>query len=109
MIYYDHLPLDEDILKAVRELERVHGGYTIVENGEIFDTLELPVMGLISDKSYTYVNKKVKRMTAKAHKMGVPRGMEPFVTLSFMALPVIPEIRCTPRGMYSVTEGKLLT
>ena len=100
---------DEDILKAVRELERVHGGYTIVENGEIFDTLELPVMGLISDKSYTYVNKKVKRMTAKAHKMGVPRGMEPFVTLSFMALPVIPEIRCTPRGMYSVTEGKLLT
>ena len=99
---------DEDILIAVRELERTHGGFTIVENGEIFDTLELPIMGLISDKSHTYVSKKVKRMTTKAHKMGVPKGMDPFVTLSFMALPVIPEIRCTPRGMYSVTEGKFL-
>ena len=50
---------DEDILAAVRELERTHGGYTIVEHGEVFDTLELPVMGLISDRSYSYVSKKV--------------------------------------------------
>ena len=66
-------------------------------------------MGLISDKSYSFVEKKTKRMISKAHKMGVPKGMDPFTTLSFMALPVIPEIRCTPRGVYSVTEGKFLT
>ena len=66
-------------------------------------------MGLISDRSYSYVSKKVRRMTTKAHKMGVPKNMEPFITLSFMALPVIPEIRCTPRGVFSVTEWKLLT
>jgi adenine deaminase len=100
---------DEDILTAVRELERTHGGYTVVENGEVFDTLELPLMGLISDRSYSYVSKKVRRMTAKAHKMGVPKNMEPFITLSFMALPVIPEIRCTPRGIFSVSEWKMLT
>ena len=100
---------DEDILTAVRELERTHGGYTVVENGEVFDTLELPIMGLISDRSYSYVSKKVRRMTAKAHKMGVPKNMEPFITLSFMALPVIPEIRCTPRGIFSVSEWKMLT
>jgi len=100
---------DEDILIAVRELERTHGGYTVVENGEVFDTLELPIMGLISDRSYSYVSKKVRRMTAKAHKMGVPKDMEPFITLSFMALPVIPEIRCTPRGIFSVSEWKMLT
>ena len=100
---------DEDILAAVRELERTHGGYTIVEHGEVFDTLELPIMGLISDRSYSYVSKKVRRMTAKAHKMGVPKDMEPFITLSFMALPVIPEIRCTPRGIFSVSEWKMLT
>lgn len=99
---------DEDILTAVRELERCHGGLTIVENGEVFDTLELPIMGLISDKSHSYVTKKVRKMTNKARKMGVPKDMEPFITLSFMALPVIPEIRCTPRGVYSVTEGKFL-
>lgn len=100
---------DEDILLAVKELDRTHGGYTIVENGEVFDTLELPIMGLISDRSHSYVSKKVRRMTSKAHKMGVPQDMEPFVTLSFMGLPVIPEIRCIPRGVFSVTEWKLLT
>ncbi len=99
---------DSDILLAVRELERTHGGLTIVENGEVFDTLELPIMGLISDKSHSYVNRKVRRMTTKARKMGVPKNMEPFITLSFMALPVIPEIRCTPRGVYSVTESRFL-
>ena len=60
---------DADIIAAVREIERAHGGYTIVSGGEGFDTLELPVMGLISDKSYTYVNKKLKRMIAQAHRM----------------------------------------
>ena len=100
---------DEDMLLAVKELDRTHGGYTIVEHGEVYDTLELPIMGLISDRSHSYVSKKVRRMTAKAHKMGVPKDMEPFVTLSFMGLPVIPEIRCIPRGIFSVTEWKLLT
>ena len=100
---------DADILLAVKELERTHGGYTVVENGEVFDTLELPIMGLISDRSYSYVSRKVRRMTSKAHKMGVPKDMEPFITLSFMALPVIPEIRCTPRGVFSVTEWQMLT
>ena len=47
-------------------------------------------------------------MTAKAHKMGVPKNMEPFITLSFMALPVIPEIRCTARGIFSVPEWRIL-
>ena len=100
---------DEDIMLAVRELERTHGGYTLVEHGQVYDTLELPIMGLISDRDRDYVSEKVRRMTAKAHEMGVPEDMEPFVTLSFMGLPVIPEIRCIPRGIYSVTERKLLT
>ncbi|MBR3494353.1 MAG: adenine deaminase [Clostridia bacterium] len=100
---------DEDILLAVKELERTRGGYTVVEHGQVFDTLELPIMGLISDRSYNYVSKKVRRMTAKAHKMGVPDNIEPFITLSFMALPVIPEIRCTPRGVFSVKEWRMLT
>ena len=80
-----------------------------MQNGEVFDTLELPIMGLISDRSYTYVNKKLRRMITRAHRMGVPKDMDPFITLSFMALPVIPAIRCTPRGVYSVTESRFLT
>jgi adenine deaminase len=99
---------DRDILLAVKELERTHGGYTIVQDGEIFDTLPLPIMGLLSDKSHSAVAKKTRKMINRAHKMGVPKGMDPFITLSFMALPVIPSIRCTPRGVYSVSKGKFL-
>ena len=99
---------DRDILLAVKELERTHGGYTIVQDGEIFNTLPLPIMGLLSDKSHSAVAKKTRKMINRAHKMGVPKGMDPFITLSFMALPVIPSIRCTPRGVYSVSKGKFL-
>lgn len=99
---------DRDILMAVHELERTKGGYTVIQNGSVYDTLELPIMGLISDRNYSYVSKKIKKMSARAHRMGVPKQMDPFITLSFMALPVIPEIRCTPRGVYSVSEGKFL-
>ncbi|MBQ1871784.1 MAG: adenine deaminase [Lachnospiraceae bacterium] len=95
---------DSDILLAVNELKRVHGGYTIVENGKVYDTLPLPIMGLISDKSFSYVSNKVKKMKAKAYKMGIDKNMDPFITLSFMALPVIPKIRCTPRGVFDVVK-----
>jgi adenine deaminase len=96
---------DEDMEHAVNELIRSQGGYTIVCDHKIYETLELPIMGLMSDAGFETVNKKLKKMIAKAHEMGVPQGMEPFITLSFMALPVIQEIRITPRGIYNVVEG----
>lgn len=96
---------DEDMKLAVEELIRVQGGYTIVSNHKVFDTLELPVMGLMSDAGYQYSNSKLKIMIDKAHQMGVGKGIDPFITLSFMALPVIPEIRITPRGIYDVLSG----
>ena len=96
---------DEDMELAIEELIRTQGGYTIVSNHKVFDTLELPVMGLMSDAGYQYSNSKLKIMIDKAHQMGVGKGIDPFITLSFMALPVIPEIRITPRGIYDVLSG----
>jgi adenine deaminase len=99
---------DEDMELAVNELIRTQGGYTIAEHGKIFETLELPIMGLMSDAGYETVNRKLSKMITKAHEMGVPLPMDPFLTLSFMALPVIPEIRITPRGVYRVTKEEML-
>ncbi|MDD5804768.1 MAG: adenine deaminase [Clostridia bacterium] len=96
---------DEDMELAVRELIRTQGGYTIVENHKVFDTLALPVMGLMSDNGFERDNETLKRMIQKAHEMGVKNGHDPFITLSFMALPVIPQIRITPRGIYDVENG----
>lgn len=97
---------DEAMELAIRELIRTQGGYTIVSGGAVYETLALPVMGLMTDAGYTQVEAKLARMIKKAHQMGVPAGTDPFITLSFMALPVIPEIRITPRGVYLVDERK---
>lgn len=99
---------DEDMVLAVRELVRAQGGYTIVSNHRVYETLELPIMGLMSERGYEYVSQTLKRMLIKAHEMGVPQGIEPFINLSFLALPVIPEIRITSRGIYQVTESRFL-
>ena len=97
---------DEDMELAVKELIKARGGYTLVSEHKIFDTLELPIMGLMSDAGYGYINKKLKSMINKARNMGVKDGIDPFITLSFMALSVIPEVRITPRGIYDVINEK---
>lgn len=99
---------DRDMEIAVNELIRTQGGYTVVSGGSVYETLPLPIMGLMSDAGYATVNIKLKKMIQKAHEMGVSPQMDPFVTLSFMALPVIQEIRITPRGLYSVKNNCFL-
>lgn len=96
---------DEAMEIAVNELIRTQGGYTLVNGHEIYDTLELPIMGLMSDAGYEQVEGILERMIKKAHEMGVPERIDPFITLSFMTLPVIPEIRITPRGVFNVLDG----
>jgi adenine deaminase len=96
---------DRDIALAVNEIARVQGGYTVVENGKVFDTLPLPVMGLMTDVNFEEVNRILKGMKEKAYEMGVSKEFDPFITLSFMALTVIPQLRITPRGLYSTETG----
>ncbi len=91
---------DEDMAIAVNEIHRVQGGYTVVENGKVFETLPLPIMGLMTDVHFAEVNEKLRVMKEKAYEMGVSEEFDPFITLSFMALTVIPELRITPRGLY---------
>lgn len=90
---------DADMLLAVSEIIRVQGGYTLVSRGKVLGTLPLPVMGLMSDAGFETVNRTLGQMIAEAHRLGIPDEVEPFITLSFLALPVIPEIRITPRGV----------
>ena len=96
---------DRDMAIAVNEIIRTQGGYTLIENGRVYETLPLPVMGLMSDAGFPKVNESLHRMIKKAHEMGVLEGIDPFITLSFLALPVIPSLRITPRGLCRMTAG----
>lgn len=99
---------DADMYRAVKELKDCGGGYTVVQNGKDPLTLKLEVMGLISRESYEVVQEKLSAMLKKAREMGVPETIDPFITLSFLALPVIPKLRVTTRGLYDVLEEKFV-
>lgn len=99
---------DLDMYRAVLALMECRGGYTVVETGREPLTLPLPVMGLLSNQSHQEVMEKLGRMLARARAMGVPKTMDPFITLSFLSLPVIPQVRITTRGMYHVTRQQFL-
>ena len=89
---------DADILLAIETLRRMQGGYAIVSNGEVLGTLPLPIAGLMSDGSYEYVIHTLGELEEKARSLGVPEGVDPFVTLSFLALTVLPAARITLDG-----------
>jgi len=89
---------------AANEIRRLQGGIVIVENGKVFDSLPLPIMGLISNESLDNVSAKIERLKNKAYEMGVYKDIDPFVTLSFLSLPVIPKLRIIPRGLVSIGD-----
>ena len=99
---------DEDMYRAVLALMDCGGGYTVVETGREPLTLPLEVMGLMSKQSHEKVKERLGEMLIRARAMGVPETMDPFITLSFLALPAIPQVRVTTRGMYHVKEGRFL-
>ena len=99
---------DEDMLLAIEELRRVGGGYTIVSQGQVQQTLPLPILGLMSDQPFEHVDAILHEMLTLAHRMGVPHGIDPFLTLAFLALPVIPALRLTPRGLFDVSTFSFL-
>ena len=90
---------DADMLAAIDELKRCQGGFTIVQDGRVLGTLPLPVCGLMTDEVTDTVEQKLAALLKTAHSVGIPHGFEPFIAMSFLALPVIPEIRLTDRGI----------
>lgn len=99
---------DLDMLLAVQQLIDCGGGYAIINNGKKSATLQLEIMGLISSEPHKTVNEKLETMIRIAHEMGVSKDIDPFIVLSFLALPVIPEVRITARGVFDVLKGKFI-
>ena len=96
---------DEDILSAISEVENIGGGIAISSQGKVLDSLPLIIGGLMSDKDIEYVNSKLNNMLNIAHnKLNVSKEIDPFMTLSFLALPVIPQIKLTDKGLFDVVK-----
>jgi len=98
---------DPDIFTAVKEIEKLQGGLVVCVDGKILAALPLPIAGLLSPEPLEAVVKKFEKVEKTALGLGnIPPA--PFALLSFIALPVIPELRLTDMGLVDVLEFKLI-
>jgi adenine deaminase len=98
---------DQDIFAAVKEIERLQGGLVVVAGGKIKGALALPIAGLLSEEPLEAVVSELEQLQKMAAGLGCVLP-SPFATLSFLALPVIPELRLTDKGLVDVVAFKLL-
>jgi len=94
---------DEDMLLAQKELVKSQGGKVVIKNGEVLAKLPLPVAGLMSDKDINYVTEQSEALNKAAKEIGCVVD-DPFMTMGFLSLPVIPELKITDKGVFS-TKG----
>lgn len=99
---------DDDIAVAVNAIKDSKGGIAVVENAKIKALLELPIAGLMSDEPLTTVNEKLENAKLSAYELGADKSIDPFMTLSFLSLPVIPSLRITTKGVFDAENWKML-
>ena len=97
-----------DMLVAANELVRVQGGYTLVHEGQVVGTVPLNICGLMSSEAPEKLIVALEKIAEQAHAQGVPANIDPFISLSFMALPVIPRLKITDMGMFDVEKFEFI-
>jgi adenine deaminase len=98
---------DQDMAACAMRLAEIGGGIVIAEGGRVVEELPLPVAGLMSDRPLAEVHDRLRSMERRLNEMGVTVA-SPFMTLSFLALSVIPELKITDRGLVDVGRFELV-
>jgi len=98
---------DEDMAACACRLAEIGGGIVVAEGGRVTEELPLPVAGLMSDQPLALVHERLRSMELRLAGMGVAMTA-PFMTLSFLALSVIPELKITDRGLVDVANFQLV-
>ena len=97
---------DEDMYYAAVELVKSQGGKIIVENGKTLAHLKLPIAGLMSDKPYQQVKENILELENAAKKIGC-KISDPFMSMAFLSLSVIPELKITDKGLIDVNKFEI--
>jgi adenine deaminase len=93
---------DTDLLKAITLTAQMKGGLAVIQDGKMVACLPLPIAGLISDMGAGMINDRLMKINKALIKIGCSMEFNPFLTLSFLALPVIPELKLTDIGLFNV-------
>mgnify|MGYP006273846835 CR=1 FL=1 len=101
---------DGDMLTAAEEILRIGGGMCLASGGEILGSLALPIAGLMTNEPGEAVSRELAELNRLAYeKLNVNREVDPFMTLSFLALPVIPKLKLTDMGLFDVERFDFVT
>jgi adenine deaminase len=98
---------DEDMLETVMAIKKMGGGLAVVSEGKVLASLPLPIAGLMTDGSVPQVNHQLETLLHAAKSLGC-KLPDPFMTLSFISLPVIPELKITDKGLVDVNKFKIV-
>jgi adenine deaminase len=98
---------DTDLIAAAIQIVRMQGGIAIVKDGEVIESLPLPIAGIMSDQPTEYVSEKLTLLKDAAQAIGTPLE-EPFMAMAFLSLPVIPKLKITDLGLVDVERFKLI-
>ncbi len=99
---------DRDMWEAIKEIERLQGALVTVKDGAVLSAVKLPIAGLMSDEPFERVVGQVADVIGAARALGSPLR-DPFIALSFLALPVIPALRLTDRGLVDVERFRFVS
>ena len=99
---------DKEMLRAVDEVLKTNGGLVGVDGNEVLASLSLPVGGLMSNTTYEDTYKTLQKMNAATSKLGASESFNLFLTLSFLTLPVIPELKLTDQGLFHFDSFSLI-
>ena len=97
---------EEDMAAAVNRVVELGGGIVVMDDGKVLGELQLQIAGIMSEAPLIEVNEALENAKEQSFKLGVSRGVDPFMTLSFMALTVIPTLRLTTRGVFDVINQR---
>ena len=95
---------DQDMLAAIEQVIQTNGGLAVVDEGEVLASLSLPVAGLMSEEGYKVVHQSLNNLNDALSRIGAPQTFNPFLTLSFLTLPVIPQLKLTDKGLFEFTS-----
>ena len=98
---------DADMYAAAVQVVKMQGGIAAASDGKVLEALPLPIAGLMSDRGAGFVREKLHRLIATAQGMG-SRLQEPYMAMSFLTLPPIPELRITDRGLIDAVDFKIV-
>lgn len=100
---------DADLHLAIKRIEEIGGGIVIADGGEIKAELKLDIAGLMSSETLEKISENMNKLNEASRSIFHEIDFNPFLTLSFLTLPVIPELKITDQGLYHMTEGRFIS